>query len=80
MFGQISVKQFLPVSSYNFSIKTMVQVGTPEILVTSSLKVARAIFSTFSSQLLINAMANSGVRKYCAQKGIFCIITADKSP
>ena len=60
--------------------KTKVQEGTPAILVTFSCIVASAIFSIFSSHSSIKAISKPGVRKNSAQKGKFCISTADKSP
>src|SRR5690606_4221692 len=79
-WGHTSVIFCLPAISVIRWISNSVQVGTPDMLVTLTRDVSRAIFSIFSTQLLINAVARLGVRINCAQCGRFCIITADTSP
>src|SRR5678810_969103 len=72
--------QFLPVISSIRLNKTNVQVGTPEIDVTTSLIVLFASFSILLSHSSISAMLRSGVLIQCPQKGEFCNNTALRSP
>ena len=54
--------------------------GTPARLRTSSLMVVSHIFSIFSSQSLMSMMDWSGVFIMFAQKGVFEIRMAERSP
>src|SRR5690554_7330632 len=59
---------------------TKVQLGTPEILETSSSIVSSASFSIFSSHSLINAVSREGIRFISTHQGKFFKIIEDKSP